>query len=135
MAAALRHLPKGLTGPAEISILLTNDDHQQTLNAQWREKDKPTNVLSFPTNPPFAPIFGLIGDISMARETLEREAIDLDKSFTDHFTHLLVHGFLHCLGYDHETQEEALVMEGLETQILHTLGIADPYEEEIEGPK
>lgn len=135
MAAALRHLPKGLKGPAEISILLTNDAHQQTLNAQWREKDKPTNVLSFPTNPPFAPVFGLIGDISMARETLEREAIDLDKSFTDHFTHLLVHGFLHCLGYDHETQEEALVMEGLETQILHTLGIADPYEEEIEGPK
>lgn len=135
MAAALRHLPQGLTGPAEISILLTNDEHQQTLNAQWREKDKPTNVLSFPTNPPFAPIFGLIGDISMARQTLEREAIDLDKSFTDHFTHLLVHGFLHCLGYDHETQEEAFVMEGLETQILHTLGIADPYEEEIEGPK
>jgi len=69
----------------------------------------------------------MIGDISLARETLEREANDLDKPFDHHFTHLIVHGFLHCLGYDHEKEQDALVMEGLETQILSVLAIDDPY--------
>lgn len=110
-----------------LSVLLTDDAAQRALNAQWRQMDKSTNVLSFPAMDPFTPINGLIGDISMARETLERETGELDKSFTDHFTHLLVHGFLHCLGYDHENDADALVMEGLETQILASLGIDDPY--------
>jgi len=69
----------------------------------------------------------MIGDISLARETVEREANDLGKTFVHHFTHLLVHGFLHCLGYDHEKEDDALVMEGLETQILAVLEIDDPY--------
>lgn len=84
-------------------------------------------MLSFPQIEPFGPVVGILGDITLARETLEREAAELGKSFTDHFTHLVVHGFLHILGYDHIQDDEALVMESLETQILATLGIDDPY--------
>ena len=106
---------------------MTDDAEQQELNRQWRGIDKPTNVLSFPQIEPFAAVTGLLGDIILARETLEREATELEKPLTDHFTHLVVHGFLHLLGFDHETEAEALVMEALETQILDSLGIADPY--------
>jgi probable rRNA maturation factor len=116
-----------VAGIAELSIVLMDDAAQQVLNQQWRGIDKPTNVLSFPQIEPFSPVLGLLGDITLARETLEREAVELGKSFTDHFTHLVVHGFLHILGYDHIDESEALVMEGLETQILATLGIDDPY--------
>ena len=116
-----------ISGPAELSILLTNDAAQRELNLKWREKDTSTNVLSFPAIDSFAPISGMIGDISLARETLEREANDLVKSFDHHFTHLIVHGFLHCLGHDHEKEHDALVMEGLETQILAILEVDDPY--------
>lgn len=114
-------------GAAELSIVLTDDAEQRVLNRDWRGIDKPTNVLSFPQLEPFAPPAGLLGDIVLARETLEREAAELGKSFEDHFTHLVVHGFLHILGHDHVDDAEALVMEGLETQILASLGIADPY--------
>lgn len=116
-----------MTGVAELSIVLLDDAEQQVLNRDWRQIDKPTNVLSFPQIEPFGPVMGILGDITLARETLEREAADLGKSFTDHFTHLVVHGFLHILGYDHIDDDEALVMEGLETQILASLGIDDPY--------
>ena len=108
---------------------MTNDAEQQQLNKAWRDIDKPTNVLSFPQITPFSPVIGILGDIVLARETLEREAAELHVSFTAHFTHLVVHGFLHILGYDHTTDAEALQMEGLETRILATLGIADPYNE------
>lgn len=116
-----------VAGVAELSIVLLDDAEQRELNRQWRQIDKPTNVLSFPQIEPFSPVVGILGDITLARETLEREAIELGKSFTDHYTHLVVHGFLHILGYDHIEDDEALVMEGLETQILATLGIDDPY--------
>jgi probable rRNA maturation factor len=116
-----------VAGVAEISIVLLDDAEQRELNRQWRQIDKPTNVLSFPQIEPFSPVVGILGDITLARETLEREALELGKSFTDHYTHLVVHGFLHILGYDHIEDDEALVMEGLETQILATLGIEDPY--------
>lgn len=97
------------------------------MNRDWRKTDKSTNVLSFPQLEPFAPVSGLVGDITLARETLAREAVEQGKSFSDHFVHLVVHGFLHLLGYDHIEEAEALQMEALETQILATLGIADPY--------
>ena len=116
-----------VAGVAELSIVLLDDAEQRELNRQWRQIDKPTNVLSFPQIEPFSPVVGILGDIALARETLEREALELGKSFTDHYTHLVVHGFLHILGYDHIEDDEALVMEGLETQILATLGIEDPY--------
>lgn len=128
--AALAGAKPRIKGAAEISVLLTDDAEQRTLNAQWRGKDASTNVLSFPQIEPFAPLIGLLGDISLARETLEREAADLGKSLEDHFTHLMVHGFLHILGYDHLEEAEALHMEGLETQILAGLGIGDPYAED-----
>ena len=116
-----------VAGVAELSIVLLDDAEQRELNRQWRQIDKPTNVLSFPQIEPFSPVVGILGDITLARETLEREAIEQGVSFTDHYTHLVVHGFLHILGYDHIEDDEALVMEGLETQILATLGIEDPY--------
>lgn len=129
MLEALRQSKAKVKGAAELSILLTNDEEQHELNKQWRGKDSSTNVLSFPQIEPFGPVVGILGDITLARETLEREAVDLGKSFADHFTHLVVHGFLHILGYDHMTDEEALQMESLETQILASLGVDDPYGE------
>jgi probable rRNA maturation factor len=125
--AALEGAKARVKGAAEISVLLTDDAEQRELNRQWREKDSSTNVLSFPQIEPFGPVTGLLGDISLARETLEREAAELGKSLDDHFTHLMVHGFLHILGYDHLDETEAVQMESLETQILAGLGIDDPY--------
>lgn len=127
--AALEQSKAKVTGIAELSIVLTDDAEQQVLNREWRGIDKPTNVLSFPQIEPFAPVIGILGDITLARETLEREAQELGTSFEDHFIHLMVHGFLHILGYDHLKEADALVMERLETQILTSLGIADPYED------
>lgn len=127
MLEALSQSGAKVGGVAELSIVLTDDAEQQVLNRDWRGIDKPTNVLSFPQIEPFSPVAGILGDITLARETLEREAAELGKSFADHFTHLVVHGFLHILGYDHIEEADALVMEGLETQILASLGIADPY--------
>jgi probable rRNA maturation factor len=126
---ALKQSKAKVTGVAELSVVLTNDSEQQTLNRDWRGIDKATNVLSFPQIEPFGPVSGLLGDVILARETLEREAAEEGVSFADHFTHLMVHGFLHILGYDHIDDDEALVMEGLETQILASLGVADPYAE------
>ena len=126
---ALRQAKPKITGVAELSILLTDDAEQQVLNREWRGIDKPTNVLSFPQIEPFGPVNGLIGDIVLARETLEREAEELGKPFEHHFTHLVVHGFLHVLGYDHLEESEALRMERLETEILAALDIPDPYAE------
>jgi probable rRNA maturation factor len=125
---ALETADPDMTGPAELSILLTNDAEQQALNGQWRGKNVPTNVLSFPQLAPFSPLEGMIGDISLARETLLREASAEDKPFDHHFVHLVVHGLLHILGYDHLTDEEAAVMEQMESKILWRLGIPDPYE-------
>lgn len=119
-----------MKGAAELSVVLTNDEEQQGLNRDWRGKDSSTNVLSFPQIEPFGPVTGILGDITLARETILREAEDQGTSFDHHFTHLVVHGTLHILGYDHIEDDEALVMEGLETQILAGLGIADPYAEE-----
>ena len=125
--AAIRLTKPKVKGAAELSIVLTNDEEQHELNRQWRGKDSSTNVLSFPQIEPFGPVIGILGDITLARETLEREAAEQGTSFADHFTHLVVHGFLHILGYDHLDDAQALQMESLETQILATLGVEDPY--------
>ncbi|MCX8995787.1 rRNA maturation RNase YbeY [Rhizobiaceae bacterium BDR2-2] len=115
--------------PVEVSLLFTGDEDIRTINAEWRQQDKPTNVLSFPAAPlaPGDMPGPMLGDIVIARETVEREAEALEKTFDEHLAHLLVHGFLHLFGYDHMIAEEAEKMEGLETRILASLGLSDPY--------
>jgi probable rRNA maturation factor len=125
--AALKLAKPKVKGAAELSIVLTNDEEQHELNKEWRGKDSSTNVLSFPQIEPFGPVVGILGDITLARETLIREAEEQGVSFEAHFTHLVVHGFLHILGYDHLDDDEAVQMESLETAILATLGVEDPY--------
>ena len=119
----LDHVPA-----AELSVVLTDDAGIARLNGQWRQKDRPTNVLSFPAAPPHAVAAApLIGDIVLAHETIAREAAADTVSFDDHLAHLAVHGLLHLFGYDHLDDDEAETMERLETKILADLGIADPY--------
>jgi probable rRNA maturation factor len=113
---------------AELSLLLTDDAAIRVLNRDHRGMDKPTNVLSFPQDDPEADAYGpLLGDIAVAHETVAREATEEDISFRDHFLHMIVHGFLHLVGYDHINDDEAEEMESLETAILARLGIANPY--------
>lgn len=107
----------------EISLRFTNDMQIRELNSRYRNKDKPTNVLSFPQEEE-----GLLGDVVLAFETVEREALEQNKSFADHARHLLVHGVLHLLGHDHEKDEEAERMEALEITVLKLLGVKNPYE-------
>ena len=114
-------------GPCELCIVLSNDQEQQQLNNKWRQKDSATNVLSFPQINGFSPLSGLLGDIVLARQTIEHEAKDQNKSMRDHLIHLVVHGFLHILGYDHQNDTQAKQMESLETDILDQLKIDDPY--------
>ena len=116
-------------GNAELSLVLADDAEIRDLNRRWRGKDAPTNVLSFPAEAerpaPDAPL--LLGDVVLAFETVSREAAAQDKSLDRHVRHLIVHGVLHLLGYDHEVEPEALRMEALETEILGGLGVPDPY--------
>lgn len=113
---------------AELSLLLTDDAAIRVLNRDHRGMDRPTNVLSFPQDDPEADAYGpLLGDIAVAHETVAREAVEEDISFRDHFLHMIVHGFLHLVGYDHMNDDEAEEMESLETAILARLGIANPY--------
>jgi len=107
----------------ELSFVLMDDAKIRVLNRDYRGKDKPTNVLSFPVPPP-AP---LLGDIVLARETLLREAAEKSVSFEHHLTHLVMHGWLHLQGFDHQTESEAQEMEALEIAALSSLGIDNPY--------
>ena len=106
----------------ELSILFTDDAAIRILNRDYRGKDQPTNVLSFPQ-----PSGQLLGDIILAFETVEREAALAGKPLEAHMGHLIVHGFLHLLGYDHEGESEAEEMEALERAALERMGIPDPY--------
>ena len=120
--AALACGDADLEEEVEVSLLLCDDVFIQNLNKTWRGKDRPTNVLSFPTEEP-----ALLGDIVVAYETTAREAVEEGKSLSDHLSHLIVHGVLHLVGYDHEDEAEAEAMEQLESEVLATLGIACPY--------
>lgn len=115
-------------GPVELSLLFADDECLRALNSTYRNKDLATNVLSFPgpaAGPSGAPI--LLGDIVLGRETIAREAAAAGLTMTQHLGHLIVHGFLHLCGYDHDNDDQAEVMERLEGRILGRLGIADPY--------
>jgi probable rRNA maturation factor len=125
----------GSDRPVEISVTLTGDEQVRALNARWRGKDKPTNVLSFPmaeekdlrrANVSGAEL--LLGDIILARGVCETEAAEKGVTVEDHVTHLLVHGTLHLLGYDHVDERDAADMEAREVRALERLGIANPYE-------
>ena len=115
---------------AWVSVLLTNDQQMQTLNNRYRNKDAPTNVLSFPSpeNATRAEDAGqVLGDIALSAQTIIREAAEQSKTVPDHLAHLLVHGLLHILGYDHDVDDEAAVMEQLEIDILGTMDVSNPY--------
>lgn len=127
--AALAETGASAEQPTELSLVFSDDAGIRELNSGWRGKDKPTNVLSFPAFPvrPGDPLPPMLGDIVLAAETISREAELEEKSFEHHLTHLIVHGFLHLVGYDHETEEEAETMETLERRALARLAIPDPY--------
>ncbi|QCI66187.1 rRNA maturation RNase YbeY [Phreatobacter stygius] len=122
VAAAVAHPEVKPPPDAELSVALADDAEVKRLNRDYRAKDKPTNVLSFPaTHGP------MLGDVIIAYETLVKEAADEDIAVSDHLTHLTIHGLLHLLGYDHETEAEAVTMERIETEVLASLGIKDPH--------
>ena len=114
--------------PGEVAVMLTDDGSIRDMNARWRGIDKPTNVLSFPSGESHtATGASHLGDIAIAYETVAAESSAENKVFADYLAHLAVHGYLHLVGFDHETDAEAAHMESLETRTLSGLGIADPY--------
>ncbi len=129
VGSAIAELGVEADGASELSLLFTDDEHIRVLNRDWRGKDKPTNVLSFPAFEisPGDPLPPMLGDIAIAFETVSSESALEGKPFEHHLNHLIVHGFLHLLGYDHETDEEAEQMEGVERRVLARLAIPDPY--------
>jgi len=120
----------GVSADVEVSVRIVDAEEMHALNREYRGKDKPTNVLSFPGGP----IDGLpddqpslLGDIVVCAGIVSDEAAEQGKPVSDHWAHMLVHGTLHLLGFDHETDDEAASMEALETQILASCGLPDPY--------
>ena len=135
LAFAMADIPASISNTdLEFSVVLADDETIQALNRDYRGKDKPTNVLSFAAldsedegfQPPTDQAWP-VGDIILAYETIEKEALEQKKSFKSHYAHLLVHGTLHLLGYDHEDAHEADIMESLEIRVLKKYGIEDPY--------
>lgn len=128
-AEALAASPRFATHtPAEACVALSDNATVQALNARFRGQDKPTNVLSFPALEGFAQAPpAALGDVVLAQETVEREAAEMGIPAAHHLQHLVVHGLLHLLGFDHETDVEAEEMEALEVAVLAGLGIANPY--------
>jgi probable rRNA maturation factor len=128
-AVAATFAETGTKGASELSIVFSDDAHIQALNAGWRNKDRPTNVLSFPAFPPSrgSLLPPMLGDIVLAAETVARESAMENKPLDHHITHLVVHGLLHLLGHDHETDAEADEMEAIERAALARLAIPDPY--------
>jgi probable rRNA maturation factor len=135
LAAALHGRSVPLGACPVVGIRLTDDDEQRRLNRSYRGKDAPTNVLAFPLAgladqlPPGSPL--LLGDLVLAFETVRQEAEAQGKPLADHLRHLVVHGVLHLLGFDHDSEPEAAAMEAREVEILGALGVPDPYRDTI----
>ena len=111
-----------------VNIILANNDFVQKLNREFRGKNKPTNVLSFPSETDYNDDDeNMLGDIFLAFETIQSEAVADSKSLEHHLQHLVIHGFLHLLSYDHEIDSDAEIMEDLEINILNSMGIKNPY--------
>ena len=117
----------GEVADAELAVRVVDREESRRLNATYRGKDAPTNVLSFPADLPPGVDLPLLGDIVICAPLVAREADEQHKALADHWAHLTVHGVLHLLGHDHRTDEEAAAMEALETRILAGLGCADPW--------
>jgi probable rRNA maturation factor len=117
---------------AELTVRIVDNDESQQLNHQYRNKNKPTNVLSFPFQNPPGITLPLLGDLVVCKNVVESEALEQNKTLTEHWAHMLIHGTLHLLGYDHIDPQEAVEMESLETKLLIELGFADPYLSEKE---
>ncbi|MGP1782612.1 rRNA maturation RNase YbeY [Shewanella frigidimarina] len=115
---------------AELTIRIVDVEESQELNNTYRGKDKPTNVLSFPFEAPPGIELPLLGDLVICAAVVEQEAIDQNKPLIAHWAHMVVHGCLHLLGYDHIEDSEAEEMESLETQLIESLGYTNPYEEQ-----
>lgn len=112
---------------AELTVRIVDEAEGRALNARWRGRDHATNVLSFPAELPPGVALPLLGDLVVCAPVVAREAAEQGKAEADHWAHLVIHGTLHLLGFDHETDAEATVMEGLERALLAGLGIRDPY--------
>ncbi len=121
----VRHTARAASPPdaGTVTVLLTDDAVVRDLNARFRGKDTPTNVLAFPA----APGAGCLGDIALAYGVCAREAAEQGKSLSDHLKHLVIHGVLHLVGHDHQADDEATAMEALERRLLAQLDVADPY--------
>ena len=115
------------TDEVEMTVRIVDEAESHELNLNYRGKDRPTNVLSFPFECPDEVELPLLGDLVICRQVVEREAQEQDKPVMAHWAHMVVHGSLHLLGYDHIEDDEAEEMESLETQIMTGLGFADPY--------
>jgi probable rRNA maturation factor len=112
---------------AEVTVRIVDEQESHQLNHDYRGKDKPTNVLSFPFEAPPGMEIDLLGDLIICRQVVEREAIEQNKPLMAHWAHMVVHGSLHLLGYDHIEDDEAEEMESLETEIMQGMGFEDPY--------
>ncbi|WP_305811155.1 rRNA maturation RNase YbeY [Photobacterium leiognathi] len=112
---------------AEVTIRLVDEADSHELNLEYRGKDRPTNVLSFPFEAPPGIELELLGDLIICRQVVEKEALEQNKPLKAHWAHMVVHGSLHLLGYDHIEDDEAEEMEGLETEIMQNMGFVDPY--------
>lgn len=112
---------------SEVTIRIVDEAESHELNLTYRGKDRPTNVLSFPFEAPPEVELPLLGDLIICRQVVEKEAAEQDKTVEEHWAHMVIHGCLHLLGYDHIEDDEAEEMEGLETEILQKLGYEDPY--------
>lgn len=117
---------------AELTVRIVDTAESQELNSQYREKDKPTNVLSFPFQNPPGITLPLLGDLIICKSVVEKEAVEQNKRLISHWAHMLIHGTLHLLGYDHIDEEEAETMERIETNLMIELGYNDPYLSEKE---
>ncbi|EPX9362657.1 rRNA maturation RNase YbeY [Aeromonas veronii] len=122
----------GFQQEAEVTVRIVDEAESNELNLTYRGKDKPTNVLSFPFEAPPGLELPLLGDLVICRQVVEREAQEQGKPLMAHWAHMVVHGSLHLLGYDHIEDEEAEEMEALERDIMQELGFADPYQSDEE---
>ena len=112
---------------AEVTVRIVDEVESQSLNYSYRQKNKPTNILSFPFEVPEQVKCDLLGDLVICHSIVEQEAIQQSKPLKDHYTHMLIHGTLHLLGFDHIEDDEAEEMEAIEVEILALLGVAEPY--------